>query len=111
MAQIGDEARIRQALGCDEYDIAAGAADMSQRFRLFLRIERTVDERRIHSDLFEFFSLIFHERNQGRDDNGRARQVEGGQLVTKRFTTARGHHRQRVAPLQYALNNFFLTRP
>ena len=52
--------------------------------------------------------LVFHVGDQGRDDNGDAGKVEGGQLVDEGFARACRHDDQQVAPLQETLEGVVL---
>ena len=70
--------------------------------------EGTVDESGADAVGVQRVHLVFHQGNQGRHDQGDARQANGGQLVAQRLATARGHQRQAVAPRQDVLDNLLL---
>jgi len=44
----------------------------------------------------ELRDLILHERDQGRDDEGRAAAGEAGELVAQRLPRTRGHDQEHV---------------
>lgn len=52
--------------------------------------------------------LIFHQRDERRDDNSRSFHHQGWQLVAKRLTTAGRHKHKGVIAVQNILNDLFL---
>jgi hypothetical protein len=54
--------------------------------------------------------LVFHQRNERRDDQRAALIEQGGELVTERLAAASRHHRQDVLPLQQSTDDRLLAR-
>src|SRR5688572_14648023 len=54
--------------------------------------ERTVDESCRELAGLERIYLVLHQRDQWRDDQGRAAQDHRGELVAERLAAARGHN-------------------
>ena len=52
--------------------------------------------------------LIFHQGDEGRDDNSGAVHEQSGELVTQGLATAGGHQHEGVAPVEEALNDSLL---
>ena len=57
---------------------------------------------------FERAQLIAHQRDQRRDHHHQADPQHRRQLIEQRFSRARGHHRQHVAPGQHGLQRLGL---
>src|ERR671910_819618 len=55
--------------------------------------------------------LVFHQRDQGRDDDREALLHQRGHLVTEALATPRRHHGERVPAFQDGPNNLLLARP
>ena len=47
----------------------------------------------------EFGDLVFHERDEGRDDEGRSAESDGGELIAERLPCPGWHHKQQVAAI------------
>ena len=70
--------------------------------------QHTVEVRRGQSGFDQTVDLIFHQGNQGRDDEGQAGQEQGRQLIGQRLAGAGRHYQQgRLSP-QETLNRLFL---
>ena len=67
--------------------------------------------RRFDPSLLEAGHLILHQSNEGRNDQGQARQDGRRQLITERFSLTGRHNRHGVTPGQYGANDLFLARP
>ena len=52
--------------------------------------------------------LVVHQRNQRRHDHSHAFAHQRRDLITQRFSAARGHEHQRVAALRHGIDNFGL---
>jgi hypothetical protein len=50
-------------------------------------------------------NLVFHEGDQGTDDNGHAFAHHSGQLVTKGFASARGHDHKSIFATEHCFND------
>jgi hypothetical protein len=60
--------------------------------------------------LAELHGLILHQGNQGRDDYDGFIDQNGGQLITERFASARGHHYASIMAAKKTVDNAFLQR-
>ena len=66
---------------------------------------------RIHAEGPELVDLVFHQGDEGRNNDGRARHHQGRQLVAQAFARAGGHNHEGVVPGQHVLNNSLLRAP
>ncbi len=53
--------------------------------------------------------LIFHERNERGDDNGKTVHQQGRYLVADGFSCACGHYSQHIVPAENIIDDIFLT--
>ena len=67
-----------------------------ERGLLVARRERGVEAQHVDVELGELVVLILHQRDQRRDDERDARQLERGQLIAERLARAGRHDRERV---------------
>ena len=58
----------------------------------------------------EHVELIFHQRDERRDDDGRAGQQHRGQLIAQRLAGAGRQNGERVFAVQHAPDDLFLAR-
>jgi hypothetical protein len=82
----------------EQFHVAANGA--RQPVGHLRRRQRAVHEGRRQAARLERVDLIFHERNERRDDDGELRQDERRNLVAKRFSAARGKDDECVAARQ-----------
>ena len=75
---------------------------------LFFGRDRAVYQRGRNSAALERVDLVFHERDQRRDDDGGAFEQERGQLVAKRFAAAGRHHDERIGAAGDRVDHFLL---
>ncbi len=73
--------------------------------------QRAVEKGRGHAQLAQLHHLVFHQRDERRDDDGQAGEEQRRQLVAQRLATARGHDGQAVALGQDVGDDLFLQRP
>ena len=66
---------------------------------LFLVVLGAAQETRLDVDELERHHLVFHERDERRDDDGEAFEVERRKLVAERLALAGGHDHELVALL------------
>ena len=52
--------------------------------------------------------LVFHQGDQGRDDDGRSLQEEGRKLVAERLAAAGGHQHKNIVPGKQGLDDSLL---
>ena len=109
-AHGGDESSIREALRGDveEAKIASGGAP--QDAALLLTGDRGVDRCGGDAVLGERVDLVFHEGEQGRDDEGEAIKKKGGNLVADALTAARWENGERVPPREHGGHDLRLPR-
>ena len=104
-----DGVLARQPLRGKIQETISARARLLDHSRLLHRRNRTVQQRRWNSHLAELRHLIFHQRDQGRDDDdGLVRRHCRGQLVAQRFSASRGHDDAGVAACQQAAHDTFL---
>src|SRR3982751_1626902 len=97
-----------EALGRDVNHLEVAAPEGSYARFLFLEIYRTVDESGRKISGLTSVHLIFHQRYERRDNNGRALAHERGQLAAERFAAARRHHDNGIVPGEYRAYDFAL---
>ena len=86
--------------------------DCFERGLLLARGERAVHFDRRHARLRELVDLVFHQRDQRRDDERRARQMQRGKLVAQRLARRPWASRASVSvPFEHARDHFLLARP
>src|SRR6185503_1462182 len=78
---------------------------------LFVRGERTVEERRRHAVADERIDLIFHQGDQRRDDDGQPGAEHRRGLEAERLAAPGRQYRDRVAAIEDRVHRFALERP
>src|SRR5262245_47363196 len=78
-------------------------------FALFSSSECAINQRRGNAATMERIDLIFHQRDERRNDNCRPFQKEGVELITERFATACWHHHKTVGTACDGCDYFFLS--
>ena len=73
-------------------------------------VERAVEGGSRDPPGIEVVHLVFHERDERRDDHGEAAEVQGRQLVAERLPAPGGHDRERVVTLKDRCDDRFLVR-
>ncbi len=106
-----EKRRIGHALRRREDELAALVPDHVEPRALLVRRKRAVQLRCLYARLPELIDLILHQRDERRDDDGRAFQMQGRQLVAERLARARRHHRERVAPFEHGAYDLLLPGP
>lgn len=89
-----DEAAADQAFGGDVKELKAAGAKVCEDVAGFGGGEAGVEAGGGDTAFDEGVDLIFHEGDQGGDDDGEAVQEEGGELVAKAFARSRGEDRE-----------------
>ncbi len=74
-------------------------------------VEGGREERRRHAPGLERLHLIGHERDERRDDEGRAGQHRGGELIDQALAAARGRDQQEPPALEQGLDRLALPGP
>ncbi|MNS59637.1 hypothetical protein D3C72_925990 [compost metagenome] len=108
--QQGQELGHRQAFRRAKDNEPAALGDAGDGVVLFGARQAAVELHGRNAQFLQLFQLVFHQRNQRRHDQGRARQQRGGQLVAQGLAAAGGHDGQGVAPGQHAVDDFLLAR-
>ena len=76
----------------------------------FRRREGAVELDRGNVARLQAVNLIFHERNERRDDDGGAPAQHGRRLIAERLAAARRKHEQRIAAIEHGAHRVFLQR-
>jgi putative membrane protein len=71
-------------------------------------VEAGVDARDAEAECGEFSDLIFHERDERRDDERCAAESDGGKLVAERLPCPGGHDEKKIAAVDGSAANGFL---
>jgi len=77
----------------------------------FIGIERRVQKCRRDAAGLQRVHLVFHQRNQRRDDDRETVAREGGKLKAKRFATTGRQQREDVPARERILDDLLLQRP
>jgi hypothetical protein len=80
----------------------------AQPIGLFRNRQGGIDERGGDAAPCKTIDLIFHQRNERRDDKRRAWQLQRGELVDQRLARAGGHDDEGIAFIQDVLKRGFL---
>ncbi len=102
------EVRDSHALGCDEEELELTVEIVTAGLTGFVAGEAGVDAGYTESEGGEFGSLIVHECDERRDDEGGASASDGGELVAERFSCACRHHEEDVAAVGGSAADGFL---
>ena len=103
-----EKAAAAETLGGDIDQVVKIRLNLKNALALFVEVEGAIEQRRSNAALNQRVDLILHQRDQGADHQGQARQEERGELITKTFAPARRHHAENVAPLKDILNHLAL---
>src|SRR5438132_10704010 len=104
------KALTAKALWRDVEQLIVSSATRVQALLLLLSRQGTIDERGGNATVLQRVHLVFHQRNEGRDDQGTAVLQQGRQLVAERLPTTSRHHSQDMLPLQQSADDRFLAR-
>lgn len=94
-----NERRLGETFRRDEHDTGCVGRDALQRIALRSGGQRAVDQRAIDAGRQQLVGLILHQRDERRDHQRDAVEMQGGQLIAQGFTGAGRHCRQCVLPL------------
>ena len=72
--------------------------------------DRAIDECCGNPFAVEGVHLVFHQRDERRNDKRQAVELQRGQLIDERFARAGGHDGECVLMIEQSLNRFFLSR-
>src|SRR5438105_10368425 len=86
------EMRAAEAFGRDVDELEVAAAHPGDALLLLLEVERAVDEGGGKPARAQRVHLVFHQRDEGGDDDRDAVAHERGQLEAERLAAARRHH-------------------
>src|SRR5262245_28902340 len=113
----GDEGEVRrlqpvealqECFRGDVEEVELTPLDIAPEKILFRAEEPGIERRRLHAGLSERRHLVFHERNEGRDDEANARTRQRRNLVAERLASARRHQDEGVISRDHMLDNFLL---
>ena len=108
VAQQPAEAVEGQALRRRVDEVEAPRRHLRHAAAHLARVEGGREERRGHAPGLERLHLIGHERDERRDDEGRAGQQRGGELVDQALAAARGRDQQEPPALEQGLDRLAL---
>ena len=108
--QRAEEGHVAEAFGRDIDESIFPLREESQSLILFGEGDCAVDERGGDALAVERVHLVFHQRDERRDDEGQAVELQRGELVDERFSRARGHDGERVLFVEQGLNRLLLSR-
>ena len=103
-----DEVVAAEAFRRDVDELELAAAHAGDARLLLLEVDGAIDEGGRQASRTQGVHLILHQRDQGGDDDGRARLHQRGELEAERLAAARRHHDNRVAPREDALDDLAL---
>ena len=98
-----------EPLGGDVHEVISPGLDVDQASPQLRRVDRAIEECRPEATLGERVHLIFHQRDQGGDDERDAFQEERGQLIAKALAAAGRHHAEDVPAVEDGLDHGSLT--
>ena len=104
LAQERHVVLLGQRFGCEVEQFGAAGQHVVAHLGHGGLVERRVEEMgdsRLGGEGAHGVHLVFHECDQGRDDDGHAVHDHGRQLIAERFAAARGHQHERVVPGQH----------
>ena len=99
-----------EPLGRDIDDLVRALCDGTEPCASLRLPKRAVDECRGRTGLRKRVDLIFHQRDQRRDDERDAREQQRGHLEADGFSRARGHDGDGLAAFEQALDDGLLCR-
>ena len=71
--------------------------------------KRAVDETDRNPQRFKLIHLIFHQRDERRNDKRQPVERQGGQLIAKTLAAAGRHDAKAIAPGQHGRNHLLLS--
>ena len=87
------------------------AAQVAQHLGRLLGRERGVQHRRRNAVRAQRVDLVFHERDERRDHDGRAVTMQRRHLIAERLAATGGHQYERAAPVDDVLDDLALVGP
>ena len=106
--QVGEKAGEHQAFRRNVEQAIFAVVQATETFSGFLGVQRRVQKCRRDAAGLERVHLIFHQRDQRRDDDGKAVAGERGQLETQRFAAARGQQGEDIFARERILDDLRL---
>ena len=110
-ADRSHEGIAAKSFGGDVDQFVLPGGHPGQAILLLVRRKRTVDKRRGDIDRVEGVDLIFHQRDQRRDDDRDAGSGDCGKLETEALAAASGHDAERVSTGNDGVNDLALPGP
>ena len=95
-----ERARLQQAFRRDVEQVERAVLDRGLGLADFMPIQRRVQAGGAHAGLAQRIHLVFHQRDERRDDNADTVAHHRRYLVAQRLAAAGGHQHQRIAPGQ-----------
>ena len=110
LPQAFPEPIVIEPLGRDVEKVEPARVDLLGDLARFERRRRRVKRRGVDSVLLRGIDLIFHEREQGTDDDAQTRHEERGKLVAQRFAAPCRHNGEDVASCENCADDRLLMR-
>ena len=98
-----------QALRCSIQNPVLSVPHSDHRIGKLCGRDGTVEVRRRNPHLMQRLHLIFHQRDQRRNDDCKPRQEHGGNLIAHGFSGTSGHDRQHIPSLQNGIDCLLLS--
>ena len=86
-------------------EVQLAPLDIAPEEILFRAPEPGIERRRLHAGLSERRHLVFHQRDEGRDDEANARTDQRRDLVAERLASARRHQDEGVVSRDHMLDD------
>ena len=106
-----DEPMAPEPLGGDVDEVIPPRLDLDQPGPLLLGVERAIEQRRAEAPADEDVDLIFHQGDQGADDQGEAVEQERRKLVAEALAAAGRHDAEDVATAEDLRDHLALAGP
>lgn len=97
-----------QALGSDKQEVECTGEVVGAGLAGDGAVKAGVDARNAEVECGEFGDLVFHQRDERRDDERRSTKSDGGKLVAERLPCPGGHDEQQVAAFDCSATDRFL---
>ena len=110
-AELGEEARLHQALRRHEQQLHRAAREPLVDLALLAAVLRARQHRRLDAALDEARELVLHQRDQRTDHDGEAVAQQRGRLVAEALAAAGREHDERVAARERGEHGLGLERP
>ena len=108
--EIGEHPREHEAFGRGVEEAELAVVQAAQAGASLVGVEGGIQERRRDAAGGERVHLVFHQRDEGRDDDGEAAAGERGELETQRLAAAGGQQGDHVLARERVADDLLLQR-